>query len=198
MYLFGYRLIQEYDNYEKNDCLFEYENMLKELIYRLSFIPTIESKKFLKYIITKYGNNNLSLYAAYAIIDIGESQFGFDFLIKRYIEKGDKDLTVSAFLKIRNKESINRLLAISIDPNPCNALNAYAALSLLGYTNYAYNGFCKYLNHQNDFIRQAAVSCLIYYTGTPQAIEKARVLLNDTNEYVQENVLQMFKNAKLL
>ena len=81
-------------------------------------------------------------------------------------------------------------MKISEHKDPSLALDALAALSLLGYCDFAYQGFCKYTNSNVWSMRTKVATCLLFYTGTPEAIEIAKYMYYSEKDKFAKGELQ--------
>ena len=104
----------------------------------------------------------------------------------------------TALMQINSPEAVILLKKRSkelIDPS-C-AIDALAALSLLGYCDYAFDGFVQYVKNTNENARKLAVICLAYYVSTFDAFEILKSMKNDRSYIVQKEIIKILDNLKL-
>jgi hypothetical protein len=138
-------------------------------------------------------NKEWGMTSALSLVQLGLFDEGFNYIKGHYSQEGDKTFINTALMLVKTPEAIKLLMKISNDVNPSNALDALAALSLLGYCDFAFKGFCRYVHNDMSQVREKAVWCLAYYTGTHESFNVIKTLQNDDNDYVREDINKIWK-----
>jgi len=119
-------------------------------------------------------DKEVGLISALSLVQLGQNELAFQYIQSYYTESVEYEIIpgiVTALMKINTPDAIKLLMKISEHKDPSEALDALGALSLLGYCDYSFKGFCKYKTNEEWLVRSMVANCLLYYTGSPEAIE---------------------------
>jgi hypothetical protein len=183
-------------NFKKN------HEMKMQLTMCLSAYNTKESKNVLVQLLDNT-DKGLAIISAIDLVQLGEKETGLTYLSKAYLSKNYYNMFYSeqvntALMQINSAESVALLKKLSQDETYLSgAIDALAALSLLGYCDYSFKSFALYAKSENDNARIFAAICLAYYTGTPEAFEIINNMQNDKSKDVKEVVKMAIENYKL-
>lgn len=181
----------------QSDTFIDYIYVRKLSVKSLSRFNTDAVKKVLTNLLT---DNEVGMISAISLSELGQTEKAFQYIQSHYNESVDFDIIqhiVTTLMKINTPDAIKLLMKISEHKDPSQALDALAALSLLGYCDYSYKGFCKYTTYEYWMVRRKAANCLIYYTGSPEAIGVVKSLYYlDRDRYLvrqlEEEVFKKF------
>ena len=153
------------------DTFIDYKYVRELSVRCLSSFNNVTVKKIL---IKLLEDKDVGMISALSLVQLGQTDQSFQYIKTHYSEKKDYDIIpniVTALMIINTPDAIKLLMKISEHKDPSLALDALAALSILGNCNFAYLGFCKYITSNIWLVRTKVANCLLYYTGTPEAID---------------------------
>ena len=165
-------------------------------IWCLGSFNTKKTKEFLLKLLDK-PDKTLVLYSALSLVQLGIFDISFPIIVKYYKNKDIHDDVHTALMLINSPESIEFLKQLSNDPDPSNALDALGALSLMGYCDFAFKGFSRYVNSDIWQVREKVTRCLAYYIGTPEAFKIIKNMQNDDDQQVREDAELILKFYKI-
>ena len=145
----------------------------------LSRFNTNTVKKILNSLLN---DKEVGMISALSLIQLGQMEKACIYIQTHYTESVYYQIIpdiVTALMIINTPEAIELLTKISEHKDPSQALDALAALSLLGYCDFAYRGFCKYTKSEIPLVKINVANCLLYYTGTIQAINTVKKMYFD-------------------
>ncbi len=145
-----------------------------------------------KVLISLLNDKECGLTSAFSLVQLGLTEIGLDYIKKHFNEVNDKEDINTALMLINTPDAIKVLKEISEDKDPSNALDALAAMSLLGYCDFAFKGFCKYISYDLWVVRAKVALCLAYYIGTPEAFEKIKTI-QDFGKFFGVSIDDLFK-----
>ena len=146
----------------QSDTLPEQEYVRKISIECLSRFNTDKVKMALSDLLK---DRYLAMISALSLVQLGQTEQAFQYIQSHYNESVYYDIIPCI---------VTALMKISVHKDPSQALDALAALSLLGNCDFAYQGFCKYTTNHVWLVRNMVANCLLYYTGTPEAINTVK------------------------
>lgn len=161
-------------------------------------------------------DKEVAMISALSLVQLGMYEHGLSYIEKNYTEYfknyNDKYITKdnvsSALMLVNNTIAIKLLMKVAEDKDPSYSIDALAALSLLGYCDYAYKGFCKYIKSSIWQTRESAFWCLAYYIGTPEAFkiildaqtinnQSIIMIQNDPEIYVKQAIDKIIQTYNL-
>ena len=164
----------------------------------LSRFNTNAAKKVLMGLLN---DKEVGMISALSLVQLGQTEQAFQYIQTHYTESLSYRIIpdiVTALMKINTPAALELLIKISEHKDPSQALDALAALSLLGYCDFAYQGFCRYTNSEVELVRTKVTNCLIYYTGTSQAIDTVKnMYFNEKASFVVEEMEYIFQKYNI-
>lgn len=143
----------------------------------------------------------LAMISALSLVQLGQTEQALKSIQSHYTESVNYEIIpsiVNALLKINTPDAIKLLMKISEHKDPSEALDALAALSLLGYCDFAYQSFCKYTANHIWQVRSMVANCLLYYTGTPEAINTVKnMYYTEKDSFVAEQLEGVLKKFNI-
>lgn len=133
-------------------------------------------------------DRHIGMISALSLIQCGEFKESMKFIKQNYKEYKRKPVIVDAMMNVNSPDAIEIMKEIAKDPDPSYALDALAGLSLLGYCDYAFEGFKTYTMNQCINARRFAARCLAYYSGTSEAFEVVLNMQSDPDPDVREEI----------
>lgn len=174
------------------DTLKKNYHLRTKSIRSLSSSHTEVSKKVLISLLQDR-DNRIALFSALSLAQLGFSDISFKYIKEHYSEFiGKRDIN-TALMNMNTPESVKLLMAISEDADPSMAIDALGALSLLGYCEFAFKGFLRYMYHPVIQVRRDIAWCLAYYTGTPEALKLINKIPNDEYNLVKKDIQMIQK-----
>jgi len=171
------------------DTFIYYKYVRKLSIRCLSSFNNVTVKKIL---IKLLEDKDVGMISALSLIQLGQTDQSFQYIQTHYSENNDYDIIpniVTALMIINTPDAIKLLMKISEHKDPSLALDALAALSMLGNCNFAYLGFCRYITSNIWQVRTKVANCLLYYTGTSDAIHIVNHMYSIENDsFVLEQI----------
>jgi hypothetical protein len=163
----------------------------------LSVFNTEASKNTLLNLL-KSDKQEISLTSALSLVQLGQTDIGFTYIEKYYYRNyTTNDQIISALMIVNTPRAIKLLTKLAEDKDPSYALDASAALSLLGYCDLAFKNMLKYKDSDIVFVRQMVAWCLAYYIGTPEAIKTIMNLKDDPYHFLEKDREKIRKIYKL-
>ncbi len=131
----------------------------------------------------------LAANAACALVELGKYDKAFLFF-KVYHSAEPAFEVYLSLAKMNTPEATKELIRLAKeDRQPGLVLSAVSSLSLHnGLCNVAFEVFSEFAKSKFEHIREKTVSCLAYYTGTPEAFNIIRQMKNDPSEVVRNEV----------
>lgn len=166
------------------------QQYVRELsIQCLSRFNTNAVKKVLNSLLN---DKEVGMISALSLVQLGQTEQAFQYIQTHYTENISYRIIpdiVTSLMIVNTPAAIELLKRISAHKDPSQALDALAALSLLGYCDFAYQGFCRYTNCSIDLVRTKVANCLLYYTGTHQAINTVKNMYsNEKDSFVANEI----------
>lgn len=146
-------------------------------------------------------DKDVGMISALSLVQLGQREQAFQYILAHYTDSIEFDLIHNigtALMRVNNPEAIKLLKKISEHKDPSEALDALAALSLLGYCNFAYQGFCRYTTSNVWQVRTKVANCLLYYTGTPEALTIVKNMYqNEKDHFVVKQFDEILKRFNI-
>ena len=133
-------------------------------------------------------DKHIGMVSALSLIQYGEYTESMKFIKHSYKEYLAKDVIVTAMINVNTPDAVEVIKEISKDPDPSYALDALAGLSLLGYCDFAFQGFKYYTTNPCMNARRFAARCLAYYSGTSEAFQIILNMRSDNDPDVLDEV----------
>lgn len=148
----------------------------------LSRFNTVEVKKVLTDLLK---DNEVGIISAVSLVQLGQTEKAFQYIQTHYSESISYSIVpeiVTVLMMINTPEATELLKKIAEHQDPGIALDALAALSIMGYCDFAYEGFRKYINNEVGLVRTKVAACLLYYIGSPEAINDVKNLYDEEKD----------------
>ncbi len=146
-------------------------------------------------------DKEVGMISALSLVQLGQTEQAFHYIQSNYSENIAYNIIpdiATSLMIINTSDAIKLLMKISEHKDPSLALDALAALSILGYCDFAYRGFCKYKTNNVWQVRTKVTNCLLFYIGTPEAINTAKNLYyNEKDSFVRNELENIFKRFNL-
>jgi hypothetical protein len=160
----------------------------KNLCICLGEYETEPSKKLLQ-LLLKDRNKAIATIAAINLVKIRSFDRAINYFTNNYNNDFYVEYVYSALMFINSEQSVNLLKRFAKEQSsPVLAIDALAALSLLGNCDYAFNELKKYLTSDKEVVRKKSVSCIAYYIGTQEAFEVIEKMHSDESVIVRAEV----------
>jgi hypothetical protein len=170
------------------DSSYYYHNIRMDLAKCLSQFKNIQCEEFLIYLL-KGKNQELSTIAAICLLQLESYEIAYDFFSNSYYNFDYCENVYSALAQINSVQSIEILKKIvSYQNNPYLKMDGLAALSLMGYCDYAYNGFKRLIDSKDTEVKTTAIRCIAYYTATIEAFNFIRTLKDEKDVYIKQRI----------
>jgi hypothetical protein len=173
----------------QTDTLSGQEYVRKLSVKCLSRFNTNAVKKVLNSLLN---DKEVGMISALSLVQLGQTEQAFQYIQTHYNESISYRIIpdiVTSLMIVNTPAAIELLKEISVHKDPSQALDALAALSLLGYCDFAYQGFCRYTNSKVRTVRTKVANCLLYYIGTDHAIKTVKnMYCNEKDPFVKNEI----------
>lgn len=180
------------------DTFIDYIYVRKLSIKSLSRFNNDTVKKVL---IKLLEDKEVGMISALSLAQLGQTDQALQYIQTHYSENTSYHIIphiVTVLMMINNPDAIKLLMKISEHKDPSLALDALAALSLLGHCDFAYQWFCKYKASNVWQVRTKVANCLLFYIGTPEAINTAKSLYhNEKDSFVVKELKIILKRFNI-